>query len=458
MSAQTNDGHDDGSLEARLKALDSRESAGGQRAWSKVSPVAVLGGLAGLGLLGGLLYVAAQPEAKEQMQTSVPAEFQPEGDSFGQITPTPVVQPTPAPEIDPKPQPTAAPNAALLERIDQLQAEIESLRDAPAEEDDSSAQDARTEALLARIDTMQESNEEAQAALERQLADRDRALRRLQADLDLARLGAAGGAPAPAGLGPNAEEQRRLAELERRRQEARDFQLARSDSGIIAFGGGGQGESASQDPAGRRLDAGTAFVRNGAATAEVTQAEAIANPSHTVPQGTLIQASLETAVDSSTPGQVRALVSESVYAYDGSRVLIPRGARLIGRYQSGAEIAQKRITIAWDRILLPSGQTVEISAFGGDALGRAGVGGVVDTRFEERLGAAALITLISAGASYGAGQIEDESAAGAADRLGRDVETAADGALNDAVSLGPVIHVAQGARVTVMVDRDLEIY
>ena len=44
---------------------------------------------------------------------------------------------------------------------------------------------------------------------------------------------------------------------------------------------------------------------------------------------------METALDSSLPGQTRAVVSEDVFSFDGSRLLIPRGSRLIGRYRSG---------------------------------------------------------------------------------------------------------------------------
>ena len=66
----------------------------------------------------------------------------------------------------------------------------------------------------------------------------------------------------------------------------------------------------------------------------------------------MIQAVTETALDSSLPGQVRAVISEDVHSFDGSRILISRGSRLIGRYRSGADIAQERVTIGWDRIIL----------------------------------------------------------------------------------------------------------
>lgn len=102
------------------------------------------------------------------------------------------------------------------------------------------------------------------------------------------------------------------------------------------------------------------------------------NPGNTVVQGTMIQAVTETALDSTLPGAIRAIVSEDVHSFDGTRVLIPRGARLIGRYRSDVALAQSRVMVAWDRIILPDNQTVEISAFGGDRLGRTGATGSVE--------------------------------------------------------------------------------
>ena len=41
----------------------------------------------------------------------------------------------------------------------------------------------------------------------------------------------------------------------------------------------------------------------------MTRAEVIVNPGHTVVQGTMIQAVLETAMDSTLPGVIRAVIS-----------------------------------------------------------------------------------------------------------------------------------------------------
>jgi type IV secretion system protein VirB10 len=184
----------------------------------------------------------------------------------------------------------------------------------------------------------------------------------------------------------------------------------------------------------------------------------IANPSNTVIQGTMIQAVTETALDSSLPGAIRAIISEDVFAFDGSRVLIPRGSRLIGRYRSGLDIAQKRVTIAWDRIVMPDNQTVSISAFGGDELGRSGATGVVDKRFGERFGSAALVSLITALPRAAASQVENETTSDVLENVGDDLANATGNAINEYLTIGPVIYVDQGSRVTVMVDRDLEIF
>ena len=70
------------------------------------------------------------------------------------------------------------------------------------------------------------------------------------------------------------------------------------------------------------------------ATAPRFDATKLAEPASTVVQGTLIPAVLETAIDTDVPGYVRAVVSQDVRSFDGSKVLIPRSSRLIGEYKA----------------------------------------------------------------------------------------------------------------------------
>jgi type IV secretion system protein VirB10 len=455
-------------LEKRLAALeqgDTRRPIAARRRSPLLALVVVL--LVGAG--GTALYLLSGSDAEEVLPTATPDVFQNEGDGFGAIAALP--PPSPQTEIVIAPQEPAEPNAELLAQLAALQGQIEELRNAPEPvvEEDTAAAEA-IDGLTEQIAALQTASEAAQQQFQDELAARDRELDQIRMDLELAQLEANRPVPAPTPLGPTddelrareeerfrrEEEARRLAELQRRAAEERAFQDRRITSPTIAFGGtSGTNDTALTE---RTFGEVTDFVLNGALPTSVTQAEVIANPSNTIIQGTMIQAVMETALDSSLPSQTRAVVSEDVYSFDGARLLIPRGSRLIGRYRSGIDIAQQRVTIAWDRIILPDNQTIQISSFGGDELGRSGVTGFVDTRFAERFGSAALISLISAAPSAAAASVEDETTASVLEDVGDDLADATDSVIGDYLSIGPVIYVDQGARVTVMVDRDLEIF
>ncbi|MCO8145874.1 TrbI/VirB10 family protein [Rhodovulum tesquicola] len=432
-------------LAARLAALEGTNGKRMDR--RRASPITAFLGVAGIAALGGVLWLALQPKPEGLLATAAPDEFQTLGTGFGDIAPLRL--PEPEPLSAPEDAGPSAAELALMESLATLRAELEELRARPAEVPDSRAESAIAE-LTAQIAALQAASHEAQRSLERQLTERDRQLDQMRMDLELARLNP----PEPVRMGPT-EEELRLAELERRRLAEAEARAARVASPLIAWSGAAGGRADAQEQA--RLSADEAFVRTGARPAPTTRAEVIVNPSHTVVQGTMIQAVTETALDSTLPGAIRAIVSEDVHSFDGSRVLIPRGARLIGRYRSDVALAQARVMVAWDRIILPDNQTVEISAFGGDALGRTGTTGFVDTRFSQRFGSAALISLIGAVPTLAAGKIEDGAIAGAAREVSGDLRDAAQGTLRDYLAIRPVIHVDQGSRITVMVDRDLEI-
>ena len=430
-------------LQKRLEALE-----GGNRAPARNRPsmLAVILGLGALLTVVGAILLVSTGSAPETLETAAPDEFQAAGPGFG------VMEPSPAPVRPIAPAEPSIETEALRAQIEAMQAELTAMRNAPPPATPAADPDALS-SLSREIDVLRTQAAETQSTLRSELQERTRQIQRLQNDLELARLETP---RTPSPTGPTAEGLR-LQELERRRQAERDALEARIASPIIAFGASGNtnGDTAAQQ---RRLDGDTDFVRNGAEPAEVTQAQLIVNPSNTVVQGTLIQAVLETAIDSSLAGQVRAMVSDDVHAYDGSRVLIPRGARLIGRYQSGLDIAQQRVTIAWDRIILPNNQTVQISAFGGDELGRSGTVGFVDSRFGARFGSASLISLIGALPAVAAQNTQDEITSDVLEGVGDNLQDSAQSVISDYLSIAPVIYVDQGSRVTVMVDRDLEIF
>ncbi len=138
------------------------------------------------------------------------------------------------------------------------------------------------------------------------------------------------------------------------------------------------------------------------ATSDGVRAVQMQDLSRVVPQGTLIAAVLESAISSDLPGAVRGVVSRDVRSFDGSRVLIPRGSRLVGQYKSAASVGQTRAFVVWSRIISPSGVSIDIASPAVDRLGRGGVEGKVDNHFFERFGASILLTVLNAGVTAAA--------------------------------------------------------
>ena len=75
----------------------------------------------------------------------------------------------------------------------------------------------------------------------------------------------------------------------------------------------------------------------------------------------MIAASLVTGLNSDLPGMVVAQVTEHVYdSATGRTVLIPQGARLIGRYNSVVAFGQSRALLVWQRLVLPDGASIAL--------------------------------------------------------------------------------------------------
>lgn len=456
---------DNTDLSARLKALDHDPEHADKKKRSPIAAVLVL--FLAAAIVAWVFYLLAQPRTEAPLGTQTTREFQTRGSAFGDMettAPRPVVETAPPPVDTPPAQVTVveAPSndmAVLLDQLAAMQAEIAALRqtpDAPADDGQSTAMaalQAQIDALQASAEDAQRQADEASRQMQRDLAERDREIARLQGDLQLAHLSQ----PAM----PVYTEDPDRAALEARRAQAEADLAARRNSSMIAIGGSGGGAGGSSAEAAQeaaRLDPNEEFVRSAGQPARVERAQIIVNPANTITQGTMIQATLETAMDSTLPGPIRAVVTQDVHSYDGSRRLIPRGSTLIGKYSAGVSIGQNRVMVAWERIILPDNQSVNLSAYGMDEIGRSGVSGRVDSRFGQRFGSAALISLISAVPTIAGSQSDNRTVNDTAERVGTDLANATGAIMGDYLRIPPVIHVQQGSRITVMVDRDLEIF
>ena len=186
---------------------------------------------------------------------------------------------------------------------------------------------------------------------------------------------------------------------------------------------------------------------------EMVQAVQLPRLNRLVPQGSMIAAVMETALNSDLPGFARAIVQRDVLSFEGGDVLIPAGSRVIGQYESGVAQGASRVFIVWTRLIRPDGVTISLASPAVDELGRAGVRGKVNRHFLQRFGGSILLSVLSGGinaataaATQGSSVVVSSSsqASGLAEQAAKDFD------------IPPTIKTKQGAAVRIFVARDLD--
>ncbi|MEY9785387.1 type IV secretion system protein VirB10 [Sinorhizobium fredii] len=295
-------------------------------------------------------------------------------------------------------------------------------------------------------------------------------------------------APAPLALG-NEPEPVDNSEAEKKRWERLRSPMivmneGNSDANASIEEGFNEGAAVTEDV---DSDANSAFLSKQAQKGvTVSVAGKIERTDAYIVEGTMIRGVLETAIQSDLPGSVRAVVSEDVWSFDGRRILLPRGSRLIGEYSSGIVEGQTRVLIAWNRVVRSDGVTVQLGSIGTDTLGRSGMTGKVDRHILQRYGGAMLLTLVGGGAQYLASlgqsdstgdqtitrvdpvtgnvitttiqgdESENEAREIAARTISQSIQQMASMALQNSINIKPTIHVNQGERIMIFVRRDLD--
>ena len=252
------------------------------------------------------------------------------------------------------------------------------------------------------------------------------------------------------------EEERRRAEEEAARLSNVFFQLGPRTGapagtampGLAGLGLGGQ-------PA--TQDRHAAFL-NGPVDRQTVAPDRVTPPAspYILQAGAVIPAALITGIRSDLPGQITAQVTQNVYDSPTGRILlIPQGARLIGEYDSDVAAGQRRVLLAWDRLILPGGSSIALDRLpGADTAGMAGLADRTNYHWGSMLKAALVSTLLGVGAEFGA---SDE------DRLVQAARAGTQDSFNETgrqvverqLRIPPTITIRPGFALRVIVTRDL---
>ena len=176
--------------------------------------------------------------------------------------------------------------------------------------------------------------------------------------------------------------------------------------------------------------------------------------------GSIIPGIFITGVKSTLPGRMIGQVRENVYdSVTGNHLLIPKGARLLGMYDSNVTFGQNRIMIIWERILFPNGNSIQLDRFAGtDLSGYAGVTGKVNNHYGKLLTSVVLSSIIGAGTAIVTNDDDDndkdwQQAAG--EGAGEQIINIGTKFAEKVMNISPEITISTGQKFNIIVNSDM---
>lgn len=177
--------------------------------------------------------------------------------------------------------------------------------------------------------------------------------------------------------------------------------------------------------------------------------------------GTVLPAMLVTAMNSDMPGELVAQISRNIYDSQQRHLLIPRGTRVIGRYDNQVALGQSRVLVAWTRLIFPDGRSLSLPGLPTlDLRGAAGVRTRVDNHYGRLYGQAFLLSIIGAGAQLSQPQQSSilappSSGQVAAGALGQQLSQVSMETIRRNMDVRPTLEVRAGTPFYVFLGRDL---
>ncbi len=175
-----------------------------------------------------------------------------------------------------------------------------------------------------------------------------------------------------------------------------------------------------------------------------------------------IPAVLEQNLNSDLPGDLKALITASIYdTATGRYLLIPQGSRLVGKYDSRVAYGQDGVQVVWSRIIFPDASSIDLDGMVGlDSHGNAGLRDKVDRHYPRLIGFSALTSLFSA--AFEISQRQNQSvlaypspSEAASSAVGRELSQTGAQITRQNLNVQPTIKVPVGYQFTVRVNRDI---
>ncbi|OCS32897.1 type IV secretion system protein VirB10 (plasmid) [Campylobacter fetus] len=184
------------------------------------------------------------------------------------------------------------------------------------------------------------------------------------------------------------------------------------------------------------------------------------DPNLYLSKGTYIGCSLDTKLVSTIKGGISCTVSENVYSTNGVTLLIEKGSKITGYFNSGQmNDGMDRIFVVWNEIRTPNNIIIPVSSGASDELGGTGIPGYVDHHWLERFGASILLSVIDDAlnvALNGRSGSRRNSNVDYTENTRETTRQMANTALEKFINIQPTLYKNHGDLVGVYVNRDID--
>ncbi len=178
--------------------------------------------------------------------------------------------------------------------------------------------------------------------------------------------------------------------------------------------------------------------------------------------GSIIPITMITGINSALPGDIIGQVSKNIYdSIRGQYLLIPAGSKLLGNYANSVLFGQKRLFVAWTRLILPDGSSIDLQNMNGiDVEGYAGYSDKVDEHWDKILLALGITTLINISNVEINEQISNlselsKSLGAALNSTSKQISNLSNSIIEKTLNTEPEIKIRPGFRANVFISRDI---
>ena len=174
-------------------------------------------------------------------------------------------------------------------------------------------------------------------------------------------------------------------------------------------------------------------------------------------QGTVLETLLMNRLDGTFAGPVSCLLSNNVYSHDRQHLLIPAGSKIVGAASKVDTFGQARLAVAFHRLIMPDGYSVNLDLFKGlDQEGATALQDKVNNHYARIFGTSVAIGALGGVAQLGTGSaINSSSSDRIREGFGVGMANAGEHILDRFLNILPTVTIREGTRVKIYISNDL---